>query len=161
MLVLFVSFSASNSVLRLMRCYCFYPCYLSLCLSSSLSLARWQCVCGIFHVNQNPTKVKQSIRICCNCSTASTVSLVFSHFFHLCSILSSPLPALLSPLPPRGHHLPIYTSRFGGKLRHSKICFTCCPTFRLFYFTFLILILFFSSSSSTSSLPFSFVHSLV
>lgn len=119
-----------------------------------------QCVCGIFHVNQNPTKVKQSIRICCNCSTASTVSLVSSHFFHLCSILPSPLPALLSPLPPRGHHLPIYTSRFGGKLRHSKICFTCCPTFRLFYFTFLILILFFLLLHLLPSLQFCSLSSL-
>lgn len=99
LLVLFVSFSASNSVLRLMRCYCFYPCYLSLSLPLSMFLSCSQCVCGIFHVNQNPTKVKQSIRICCNCSTASTVSLVSSHFFHLCSILLPPFLLFFLPFP--------------------------------------------------------------
>lgn len=97
LLVLFVSFSASNSVLRLMRCYCFYPCYLSLSLFLCFSLALN--VCGIFHVNQNPTKVKQSIRICCNCSTASTVSLVSSYFFHLCSILLPPFLLFFLPFP--------------------------------------------------------------
>lgn len=95
--VLFVSFSASNSVLRLMRCYCF-----SLSPSVSLSLS-YVCVCVACEAN--PTKVKQSIKICWRCrqhcvaiaQLLQLFSLVSSHFVHLCSIYL-PFPPPLYPL---------------------------------------------------------------
>lgn len=161
LLVLFVSFSASNSVLRLMRCHCFYPCYLHptlsppLFLSCSLSVCVWH-----FSCEPNPTKVKQSIRICCNCSTASTVSLVPSHFFHLCSILPPPLATLHSPLPPPGPPLTNLHVSFRWKITPFKNLLYVLPDFSFILFHVPHPYSFFSSPSS-SSLLFSFVHSLV
>jgi len=90
LLVLFVLFSASNSVLRLMLCYSFHlnhflsfcqslPLYLSLLLSLLLPL---------IHPNEKLNKASKFAGSNCNCSTVSTVSAISS----ICLLFPFSLP---------------------------------------------------------------------
>lgn len=92
LLVLFVSFSASNSVLRLMRCYCFYPCYLSLSLFLCFSLARNVCVAFFMW-----TKTRRKLNKASEFAAIAQLLQLFHLFSAISSICvpSSPPPFLL------------------------------------------------------------------
>lgn len=157
LLVLFVSFSASNSVLRLMRCYCFYPCYLRPTLPLSFSFALNVCV-AFFMWTKTRRKLNKASEF------AAIAQLL--QLFHLFPAISS--ICVPSFFPPSCSSFSASPSRPPLTNLHVSFRWKITPFKNLLYvlpdFSFILFHVphpYSFCSSSTSFLPFSFVHSLV
>jgi len=130
LLVLFVLFSASNSVLRLMLCYSFHlNHFLSFCQSLSLSLSA-------LHTPQRKlNKASKFAGSNCNCSTVSTVSAISS----ICLLFPFSLP--LSVRIPRSLLANLHVS-FRWKITPFKNLLYVLPEFSFCFHFFLVLLFF-------------------